>query len=125
MMSARLLVCILVLFILFSLAGPALANKSSVSIEGPQAVAKDTEATIRITVNHKGNSFIHYTQWLKVLVNQKEIARWDYTGSQKPEAEQFTKEIKVKADGNLEVTAEASCNIHGSAGPATFQITVK
>ena len=125
MMRTRTLVCISVLFILFSFAGPVLANKSSVSIEGPQTVAKDTEITIRVTVTHKGNSFLHYTKWLKVMVNQKEIARWDYTASQRPEAEVFTKEIKVKADGNTEVTAEATCSIHGSAGPATIQISVK
>jgi len=124
-MKTRTLISISVLFILFSLVGPALANKSSVSIEGPQTVAKDTEVTIRITVNHKGNSFIHYTQWLKVMVNQKEIAQWNYTIGQRPEAEVFIKEIKVKADGNMEVTAEASCNIHGSAGQATLQITIK
>lgn len=125
MMRTRTLVCISVLFILFSFAGPVLANKSSVSIEGPQTVAKDTEITIRVTVTHKGNSFIHYTHWLKVMVNQKEIARWDYTMGQRPEAEVFTKEIKIKADENMEVTAEASCNIHGSAGPAKLQISIK
>ena len=124
-MRTRTLVCISVVFVLFSFAGPVLANKSSVSIEGPQTVTKDTEITIRVTVTHKGNSFFHYTKWLKVMVNQKEVARWDYTASQRPEAEVFTKEIKVKADGNMEVTAEATCNIHGSAGPATIQITVK
>ena len=113
------------LFILFSFVGSAMANKSSVSVEGPQTAEKGTEVTIRVTVNHKGNSFFHHTQWLKVLVNQNEIARWHYTGSQRPEAEQFTKEIKIKADGNMEVTAEASCNIHGSAGPVTVRISVR
>ena len=125
MVRTRALVCISVLFILFSFVGPALANKASVSIEGPQTVAKDTDVTIRVTVNHRGNSFLHHTKWLQVMVNQKEIARWNYTGSQKPEVEVFTKEIKIKVDGNMEVTAEATCNIHGSAGPATFQISVK
>jgi desulfoferrodoxin (superoxide reductase-like protein) len=125
MMRTRALVCISILFTLFSLIGPAFANKSSVSIEGPQTVAKDTEITIRVTVNHKGNSFLHYTKWLKVMVNQKEIAHWDYSASQRPEAEVFTKEIKIKADENMEVTAQSTCNIHGSAGPATLQISVK
>jgi len=105
--------------------GVAFANKSSTSIEAPQTATKGSEITIRVTVTHKGNSFIHYTNWLRVTVNQKEIARWDFTSGQRPEAEVFTREVKTTALEDLEVTAEANCNIHGSMGPATAKISVK
>jgi desulfoferrodoxin (superoxide reductase-like protein) len=60
-----------------------------------------------------------------VTVNQKEIARWDFTSGQRPEAEIFTKEITIKAMEDMEVTAEANCNIHGSTGPTTVKISIK
>ena len=104
---------------------PAFANKASTSIETPKIVQKGSEVTIRVTVTHKGNSFFHYTKALQVIVNQKEIARWDYSWGHRPEAEVFTKEITIKALEDLEVTAEANCNIHGSAGPTTVKISVK
>jgi desulfoferrodoxin (superoxide reductase-like protein) len=103
----------------------ALANKSAVSIQVPSAVPRGSEAVIRVTVTHDGNSLLHYTEWLYVAVNGKEVARWKYTGSERPEAEIFTKEIKFMANDDLEIKAEASCNIHGSAGPATVKVSLK
>lgn len=105
--------------------GVAFANKSSTSIEAPQTATKGSEITIRVTVTHKGNSFLHYTKALQVIANKKEIARWDFSSGQRPEAEVFTREVKITALEDLEVTADAHCNIHGSMGPATVKISVK
>ena len=116
---------ILILAILLLQVGPTLANKSAVSIEGPSSVVKGTEVTLRITVTHNANSPSHYTEWVKVTVNKKEIARWDYTKDNRPEAAEFTKEIKFKVLEDTEVVAEASCINHGSRGPAMHKITVK
>ncbi len=111
-------------FFLTLRAGTAFANKSSTSIEAPQVVQKGSEVIIRVTVSHKGNNFLHYTNWLRVMVNQKEIARWDFSSGQRPEAAVFTREVKINALENLEVTAIANCNLHGSTGPTTVSITV-
>ena len=116
---------ILLLAILSFLFGSALANKSAVSIEGPSGVAKGTEVTLRITVTHNANSPSHYTERVKVTANKKEIGRWDYTKDNRPEASEFTQEIKFKVMEDTEVVAEASCNNHGSRGPAMHKITVK
>lgn len=102
--------------------GVAFANKSSTSIEAPQKVQKGSEAIIRVTVTHKGNNFLHYTNWLRVIVNQKEVSRWDFTSGQRPEAEIFTREVKITALEDLEVIAEANCNLHGSTGPSAVKI---
>ena len=118
-------VSVKVLLVLFFHVGFALANQSAVSIEVAQTVQKGSEVTIRVTVTHSSNTASHYTEWLKVAVNQKEIARWDYTSGNGPEAAVFTKEIKVQAIENMEVTAQSSCNIHGSKGPTTAKISVK
>jgi desulfoferrodoxin (superoxide reductase-like protein) len=115
----------LILAVLFIQIGPALADKSTASIEGPTLVEKGTEVTLRITVTHNANRSSHYTEWLKVSANKKEIARWEYTSEKRPEAAQFTKEVKIKITENTEVVAEASCNKHGSRGPATHRISVK
>jgi len=125
-MTRRKLLVVLMMVPFYSLyARSAFANKSSTSIEAPQTVPKGSEATIRVTVTHKGNNFLHYTNWLKVIVNQKEIARWDFSSGQRPEAEVFTREVKLNAVEDLEVTAEAHCNMHGSTGPTTIKISVK
>lgn len=119
------------LFILMMLPGfpfyarSAFANKAAASIEAPQSVQKGSEATIRVTVTHKGNSSLHYTKSLQVSANKKEIARWDFSSGQIPEAEVFTREVKITAPEDLEVTAEAHCNIHGSMGPATVKVSIK
>ncbi|MBM4276729.1 MAG: hypothetical protein FJ130_02465 [Deltaproteobacteria bacterium] len=126
MITRRKLLFVLMMVPFSSLyARPAFANKSSTSIDAPTNVPKGSEVTIRITVSHKGNSFLHYTNWLRVIVNQKEIARWDFSSGQRPEAEVFTREVKLNALENMEVTAEANCNLHGSAGPTTIKISVK
>jgi desulfoferrodoxin (superoxide reductase-like protein) len=101
------------------------ANKSTTSIEVPENITKGSEITIRVTVTHNANNFIHHTKWLQIMINGKEIARWDYTMGNRPEGSTFTKEIKYKAEGDIEIKAEASCNIHGSAGPSTVRVLVK
>jgi len=101
------------------------ANKAATSIEVPENITKGSEITIRVTVTHSANSFIHYTKWLQIMINGKEIERWDYTMGNRPEGVTFTKEIKYKAEGDIEIKAEASCNIHGSAGPSTVKVSVK
>ena len=103
---------------------PAWANKAETKIEAPETAAKGSEITLKLTVTHSANSAFHYTEWLWVQVNGKEVARWDF-GSKKPEGATFTREVKVKVDGDLEIKAKASCNMHGSAGEATAKVTAK
>ena len=103
---------------------PAWANKSETKIEAPESAAKGSEITVKVTVTHNGNSAFHYTEWLWVKVNGKEVARWDF-GTKKPEGATFTREIKVKVDGDLEIRAKASCNMHGSANEAVVKVKAK
>jgi len=103
----------------------ALANKSEASINGPTQAAKGSEVTLRITVSHNANTASHYTEWLKVMANKKEIARWDYHKENRPDGAVFTKEIKIRVTEDTEIVAEASCNNHGSKGPAKHKIIVK
>ncbi len=105
--------------------GVALADKAAVTIEGPPNAAKGSEVTLKVKVTHSANSALHHTEWLKVTANDKEIARWNYTSSERPDAAVFTKEVKVKVLETMEVKAEASCNVHGSKGPSTLKISVK
>ena len=124
-MKKVMLLGMVVLAILLVQVGIASANKSEASIEGPTDAVKGSEVTLRITVTHNANSASHYTEWVKVTANKKEVGRWDYTKENLPEAAVFTKEIKIKVMENTEIVAEASCNNHGSKGPAKHKIMVK
>lgn len=106
------------------LAQPLLANKSAVSIEAPAAVKAGEEVTIIVNVSHRGNSSLHYTRRLVIQANGQEIARWDFSSSTRPEAENFSREIKLKVEAETEIRAEATCNLHGSAGPASIRIKI-
>ena len=103
----------------------AWANKSEVKIEVPETAAQGAEISIRVTVTHNANSALHYTDWVWIQVNGKEAARWNYSSGNLPEGPTFTKEVRHKVDGNLEVKAKANCNNHGSGGEATAKVTVK
>ena len=119
-----ILLSVAVLFmILFS--GNAWANKAETKIEVPETAAKGSEITIRVTVFHSANNFFHHVEWLWIQVNGAEIARWDYTATHRPEGAMFTKEIKYKVEGDAEIKAKASCNIHGSAGEAVGRVSAK
>jgi desulfoferrodoxin (superoxide reductase-like protein) len=124
-MKRMMLFGVFVLAILLVQAGAALANKAEAAIEGPAQAAKGAEITLRITVAHSANTSSHFTEWLKVAANKKEIGRWNFAKDNLPEAGVFTKEIKIKVTEDTEIVAEASCNNHGSKGPVRLKITVK
>ena len=105
-------------------AAPVFANKTAVAISAPASAAPGTEITIKVTATHNANNFLHYTDWLYVMVNGKEIARWDFTRGKRPEGSVFTREIRYTVNENAEIKAEGHCNMHGSKGPSTAQVSV-
>ena len=112
-----ILVCFLLAF-----PAPGLANKSSVKIEAPSTAEQGSEIIIKIHVTHKGNNFIHYTNWVKIKINDRAIQNWNFSAFSRPEGETFTREVKTKMTEQLTITAEANCNLHGSEGAATAHV---
>ena len=108
-----------------ALSSPALANKTSVSVLGPDAVAAGTEVTLTISVSHKGNSVFHHTNWVVVKADGQEIARWDFPSKNLPEAADFKREVKYAVAKAVEITAQGHCNIHGSRDPIIFKIGIR
>jgi desulfoferrodoxin (superoxide reductase-like protein) len=106
-------------------AAPALADKAAVTIEAPADAAKGAEITIRLTVTHSSNTDRHHVEWVKIWVNNLEVQKWVYSPSNLPEGVPFTREVKAKANENLEIKADASCNVHGSKGPASLKISIQ
>ena len=102
----------------------ASADKASVTIDAPETAIKGAEITIKVTATHDANNFLHYTNWLYIMANDKEVARWDYGWLNRPEGKTFTKEITYTVNEPVEIKAEANCNIHGSEGPQTVKIAV-
>ena len=113
------------ILLLFIFAPPALADKSAVKIEAPGEVLQGTTITVKLHVTHQGNNFVHHTNWVYVKINGKEIIRWKYGWTDRPESENFTVSFEYKVDEPIEITAEANCNIHGSQGPAKTLVKVK
>ncbi|MBU3947637.1 MAG: class II SORL domain-containing protein [Proteobacteria bacterium] len=110
---------------LFLSLGTAYANKASVTIDVPYSAVKDTEVTIKLNIMHNGNNIFHHTEWVYVKVNGKEIARWDFSMTNLPETENFTREVKYTINEPVQIEAEASCNIHGSGGITKAAIDIK
>ncbi len=79
---------------------------------------------IKIHVFHKGDNFLHYTDWVDVKINGKPVQRWEFSSSKRPEAENFTREVTYKLTEPITIVAEANCNTHGSEGPATWTVTL-
>ena len=117
-MSAALGLCSFISF------DRARADESSVTIEAPATVTKGDEITITVTGLHDANNFLHYTDWVYIMVNGQEVARWDYTWRKRPEGKMFVKEITYTVTDPIEIKAEAHCNLHGSTGPKTLKISV-
>jgi desulfoferrodoxin (superoxide reductase-like protein) len=101
------------------------ADKSAVTLSGPQTAARGQEITVQVSVTHSANTSAHHTQWLKVWVNGKETAHFAFGGGKLPEGAAFAREVKLTPTGDVEVKAEASCNVHGSKGPGLLKISVK
>ncbi len=70
-----------------------------------QALPKGSEVTLKVTVTHSANSATHYTEWVKVTANGKEIARWNFTSGQRPEGSHVHK--RGEGDG---------CGYNGNQG---------
>ena len=114
------------LMVLFLVTAPSVfADKPSVSVDAPESSSQGSEITIKINVKHDGNSIFHYTKWVYVMINGKEIERWDYAWRKRPEAENFTKEITCMVNEPIEIVAEASCNTHGSKGKVIKKVSIK
>lgn len=107
-----------------ALPGRAMADKAAAFIQGPLNAKKGEEITIRVSFTHNSNSSSHFINWARVLVNEKEVARWDFSPSRLPEGPSFAREVKILLQGPTRLTAQANCNKHGSKGPAVLEVQV-
>ena len=109
--------------LLFFTSSGLLANKTSVEVKAPSEIKKGTEVTLVVNVSHKGNSKAHFTDWVVLKVNGKEVKRWQYDKTNLPPGNEFVLEYKFVATEDLTVEAQGHCNLHGSAG--SKNITIK
>jgi hypothetical protein len=108
--------------LLLSCAGSALANKSAVRIEAPAHAALGSKVKITLFVTHSANNIFHYTKLVYLKINGKEVAHWDYSAFDRPEAADFTRSFEYVMDGPITLESKAFCNIHGSDNTATTSI---
>lgn len=117
-MKKNLLLALLVA----AVALPLRANRSSVKIDVKGDMKQGNTITVTVHVFHDGNNFFHYTDWVYLKGNGKEIGRWTFTRGSRPEAGNFTREVQLVLDGPVDLEAMADCNVHGSEGPSNMHI---
>ncbi len=107
------------------ISGPnAFADQTSVRIEAPASAPVGSDITVSVHVTHEGNSFFHFTDWVWLKADDKEIGRWEFKADQRPENEIFTLQVRYRLNGPVVFTAQGNCNLHGSAGAARAEVAV-
>ena len=116
-------IVLLMVSVLFFLgAGSALANKAAVRLEVPANAAQGEKITITLFVTHSANNFFHYTKLVNLIINGQEAARWEFSGTNLPEAAEFSRTFEYVLTGPITLESAAFCNIHGSANTATATV---
>lgn len=112
-----------ILFLIFHV--PGWANKTSVEIKAPASVEKGTEVVITINVKHMGNTAGHFTNWVYIKINEKEVKRWEYKKDERPEAGNFTLEYKFVINEKSKIQVKGNCNRHSSTGEKEAVIDIQ
>jgi desulfoferrodoxin (superoxide reductase-like protein) len=94
-------------------------------VKAPEKAEKGSEVTIVINVKHMGNTAGHYTDWVSLKINGKEVKRWEYTKEERPEAANFKLEYKWTLDAKTTIEVKGNCNKHGSTGAKKAVIDLK
>ena len=100
----------------FLISFPALANKTSVEVVAPEKAEKGSEVTVVINVSHMGNTGAHFTDWVTIKINGKEVKRWEYTKKNLPESAKFKLEYTFVLNEKSTIEVKGNCNKHGSTG---------
>ncbi|MFA6499192.1 MAG: desulfoferrodoxin family protein [Desulfurivibrionaceae bacterium] len=108
--------------LLFFGAGSALANKSTVRLEVPANAAQGEKIQITLFVAHSANNFFHQTKMVSLTINGQEMARWEFSGTNLPEAAEFSRTFEYVMTGPITLEAAAFCNMHGSGNTATATV---
>jgi desulfoferrodoxin (superoxide reductase-like protein) len=103
----------------------AYANASSVEITAPESAKQGSTITISVKVVHNANNIFHYTDWIWIRVNGKEIARWDFTWNHRPEDKVFIRTVTCTVAGPLVISSKSNCNLHGSAGERSVTVRIQ
>ena len=86
---------------------------------------KGDMVTVQVHVTHCCNNKDHHVNWVSFAINGHEMQRWVYEDDNLPPNPDFTVEYTFNIAKTSRLTAEANCNLHGSAGPATARIAVR
>lgn len=116
----KLLLLVSALFFLG--AGSALANKSAVRLEAPANAKQGEKVAVTLFVTHSANNFFHHTKRVNLIINGQEAARWEFSGTNLPEAAEFSRTVEHVVTGPVTLESAAFCNMHGSTNTATATV---
>lgn len=124
--TGTILLCLGALFIAGMFWSPAVfADESAVRVEAPAKAAAGEEIVIVLHVSHDGNNFLHHTNRVELRINDEMVKEWEYGTFSKPEAENFSVSFTFLAKQDLEIKAEAFCNLHGSKNTDVKTVSVE
>lgn len=123
-MYRRLLIIVSLMMFSGFLNTHVLADEAAIKMKVPTAVAAGSVITVKLEITHDGNNFIHHVDEVTVTAGEEEIKRWEFGMFDKPESENFVLEFEYTVDREIELTARANCNLHGSKGPQSLKITI-
>ncbi len=121
MWSVGRILCWLV-FMSCAIVPAAQSDQTSVTLDAPSQANVGDVVPVVVHVTHEGNNFFHFTDWVYLKANDQEIARWEFTAENRPEAENFTRQVDYTFTGPVTFTAQGNCNIHGSAGASQASV---
>jgi desulfoferrodoxin (superoxide reductase-like protein) len=114
----------LVLGILFFLPVDGRTDQTAVRLEAPADAPAGSQITVKVHVTHEGNNFFHFTDGVWLKAGDREIGRWDFSAQERPEDENFVREVRYTVTGPVVFTAQGNCNVHGSAGAARAEVRI-
>lgn len=98
------------------------ADETRVRIEAPATARIGDRITVTVHVTHEGNNFFHFTDWVWLKAGDREIGRWAFSAQERPEDENFSRQLTYTVSGPTVFTAQGNCNVHGSQGPARAEL---
>lgn len=120
----KYLTLLMTALLVFFVSAPLLANKTGVDVIIPETATIGETVTVTIEVEHRGNSRMHYTDWVYVKLDGEEVKRWEFDRSDLPKNENFTVAYAFEFSGETKVEVEGNCNLHGSEGVVVKTIKV-
>lgn len=120
----QLLIPVLLLILLLSTTGIALANRPDISIDAQDSSKPGENVPVKVEVEHQGTGTGHYVDSIRLYDGDRLLEEWAYGPDSYVKDRQWSVTYTGSFDRDANLRAVAHCTIHGD-GTATRGITVQ